>query len=45
MILKDYHQYVKPTGKIPKSSTAIHGIDNETVADEPGIETVCCHGF
>ena len=38
--LESYHQYVKPTGRIPKSSTAIHGIDNETVADEPSIEIV-----
>ena len=38
--LERYHQFVKPTGRIPKSSTAIHGIDNETVANEPGIEIV-----
>ena len=38
--LESYHQYVKPTGRIPRSSTAIHGIDNETVADEPSIEIV-----
>ena len=34
------HQLVKPTGRIPKSSTCIHGIDNETVANKPDIETV-----
>ncbi len=38
--LESYHQLVKPTGRIPKSSTNIHGIDNETVASEPGIEIV-----
>ena len=38
--VQSYHQYVKPTGRIPRSSTNIHGIDNETVASEPGIETV-----
>ncbi len=38
--LESYHQLVKPTGRIPRSSTRIHGIDNETVANEPGIEIV-----
>ena len=38
--VQSYHQYVKPTGRVPQSSTNIHGIDNETVANEPGIETV-----
>ena len=38
--LERYHQLVKPTGRIPKSSTRIHGINNETVANEPGIEIV-----
>lgn len=38
--VQSYHQYVKPTNRIPKSSTAIHGIDNKTVANEPGIEIV-----
>ena len=38
--LESYHQLVKPTGRIPKSSTRIHGINNETVANEPGIEIV-----
>ncbi len=38
--LESYHQLVKPTGRIPQSSTRIHGIDNETVANEPDIETV-----
>ncbi len=38
--LESYHQFVKPTGRIPQSSTHIHGINNETVADEPGIEMV-----
>ena len=38
--VQSYHQYVKPTGRIPQSSTNIHGIDNETVANEPGIEIV-----
>ena len=38
--LQSYHQYVKPTGRIPQSSTNIHGINNETVANEPGIEIV-----
>ena len=38
--LERYYQLVKPTGRIPKSSTAIHKIDNETVANEPGIEIV-----
>ena len=34
------HQLVKPIGTIPKSSTRIHGIDNETVASKPDIKTV-----
>ncbi len=38
--LEHYYQLVKPTGRIPQSSTRIHGIDNETVANEPNIETV-----
>ena len=38
--LESYHQLVKPTGRIPRSSTNIHGINNETVANEPSIETV-----
>ena len=38
--LERYYQLVKPTGRIPQSSTHIHGINNETVANEPGIETV-----
>ena len=38
--LEHYYQLVKPTGRIPQSSTNIHGINNETVANEPGIETV-----
>ena len=38
--LESYEQLVKPTGRIPQSSTNIHGINNETVADEPSIETV-----
>lgn len=38
--LERYYQLVKPTGRIPKSSTAIHKIDNKTVANEPSIETV-----
>ena len=38
--LERYYQLVKPTGRIPKSSTRIHNINNETVANEPGIETV-----
>ena len=38
--LESYHQLVKPTGRIPQSSTRIHGINNETVANEPSIETV-----
>ena len=38
--LESYHQLVKPTGRIPRSSTRIHGIDNETVSNEPDIETV-----
>ena len=35
-----YYQLVKPTHNIPRSSTRIHGIDNDTVANEPDIETV-----
>ena len=38
--LERYHQYVKPPYPIPQSSTRIHGIDNETVKDEPSIESV-----
>ena len=38
--LESYHQLVKPAGRIPQSSTKIHGIDNATVANEPSIETV-----
>ena len=38
--LESYEQLVKPTGRIPQSSTNIHGINNETVANEPSIETV-----
>ncbi len=38
--LESYHQFVKPPGRIPQSSTHIHGINNETVANEPSIETV-----
>ena len=38
--LKDYHQRVKPPGRIPKSATDIHRIDNEMVANELDIETV-----
>ena len=38
--LESYYQLVKPTGRIPQSSTYIHGIDNKTVANEPDIETV-----
>ena len=38
--LERYYQLVKPTGRIPKSSTRIHNINNETVANEPDIETV-----
>jgi superfamily I DNA/RNA helicase len=38
--LERYYQLVKPPHSIPKMSTQIHGIDNETVANEPDIETV-----
>lgn len=38
--LESYHQLVKPTGRIPQSSTNIHGINNQTVANAPSIETV-----
>ena len=38
--LESYEQLVKPTGRIPQSSTNIHGINNETVANEPSIEIV-----
>ena len=38
--LERYYQLVKPTHKIPRSSTQVHGIDNQTVANEPDIETV-----
>ena len=38
--LERYYQLVKPMNKIPKSSTQVHGIDNQTVANEPDIETV-----
>ena len=38
--LESYYQLVKPTGRIPQSSTRVHGINNETVANEPGIEIV-----
>ncbi|MCZ6675996.1 MAG: UvrD-helicase domain-containing protein, partial [Candidatus Poribacteria bacterium] len=38
--LERYYQLVKPTHKIPRSSTQIHGIDNQTVAQEPDIEAV-----
>ena len=38
--IQSYHQYVKPTDRIPASSTRIHNINNETVENEPGIETV-----
>ena len=38
--LERYYQLVKPTHKIPKSSTKIHGIDNKTVENEPDIEAV-----
>jgi DNA polymerase III epsilon subunit family exonuclease len=38
--LERYYQLVKPPRSIPKSSTHIHGIDNETVQDEPSIEAV-----
>ena len=38
--LESYHQLVKPALRIPRSSTNIHGIDNDTVANEPGIEIV-----
>jgi len=33
-----FHQLVKPGGKIPEFSTKIHGITNEDVKDQPGIE-------
>ena len=35
-----YHQLVKPSCYIPKSSTKIHGIDNKMVQNEPDIEAV-----
>lgn len=35
-----FHQLVKPTKAIPKSSSEIHGITNEDVADKPSIEEV-----
>ena len=38
--LESYHQLVKPSRAIPASSTRVHGIDNETVKDEPSIEAV-----
>ena len=38
--LESYEQLVKPTGRIPQSSTNIHGITNESVVNEPSIETV-----
>lgn len=38
--LEHYHQLVKPIGRISQSSKHIHGIDNNSVANEPGIETV-----
>ena len=38
--LQNYHQRVKPPNWIPRSATKIHGINNETVADKPDIETV-----
>ena len=38
--LENYKEYVKPPHRIPKSSTRIHNINNETVANKPGIETV-----
>ena len=34
------HQLVKPPGRIPQSSTHIHGINNEMVAGKPSIEAV-----
>ena len=38
--LDRYHQLVKPSRAIPVSSTRVHGIDNETVKNEPSIEAV-----
>ena len=40
--LNDEHfdKYVKPPHQIPKSSTQINKINNETVENKPGIETV-----
>ena len=38
--LERYHQLVKPSRAIPASSTRVHGIDNETVKNEPSIEAV-----
>jgi DNA helicase-2/ATP-dependent DNA helicase PcrA len=35
-----FHRRVKPTKSIPKSSTDIHGITNQDVADKPSIEKV-----
>ncbi|MFB3040839.1 MAG: UvrD-helicase domain-containing protein, partial [Candidatus Poribacteria bacterium] len=38
--LERYYQLVKPPHPIPKSSTKIHGINNESVKESPSIETV-----
>lgn len=35
-----FQQLVKPRGRIPEFSTKIHGIKDEDVKDEPGIEAV-----
>ena len=35
-----FHQLVNPRGRIPEFSTNIHGISNDDVKNEPGIETV-----
>ena len=38
--VRHYHQFVNPKIPIPKSSTRIHGIDNQTVDNKPSIEAV-----
>ncbi len=35
-----FHHLIKPTKSIPKSSSEIHGITNEDVADKPSIEEI-----
>ena len=37
---RHYHQFVKPPIPIPRSSTRIHGINDETVKNKPSIEAV-----